>query len=29
VIGHHHHHHHRAGVTVRVGPRWHRHHHPS
>ncbi len=27
VIGHHHHHHHRAGVTVRVGPRWHRHHH--
>jgi hypothetical protein len=27
VIGHHHHHHHRAGVTVRVGQRWHRHHH--
>ncbi len=28
VIGHHHHHHHhRAGVYVRVGPRWHRHHH--
>jgi len=27
VIGHHHHHHHRAGVTVRVGPQWHRHHH--
>jgi hypothetical protein len=26
VVGHHHHHHHR-GVTVRVGPRYHRHHH--
>ena len=25
VVGHHHHHH--RGVTVRVGPRYHRHHH--